>query len=281
VQFVLEVRPPEGGLRYVSLPAQGRMTIGREPPADVVILDSFLSRSHFQLHIGNGLFVVTDAGSSNGTFVNGVRLSRSELRHGDTIYAGRTVLRLSALLEGKPALETLPEPPSTFLPWQFNLLTLLEERCNFVVLDGAISPAVRDLLNLAGVFYQSLYEGEKAAELAPHGPFLVELTQGSILTPFLVKAAWGKSWGIFAVAKLSFDEMRKHLRRFLIVNTEDGKRLLFRFYDPRVLRTFLPTCDSDQRKEFFGPIQLFLAESEDVISVVLFNSVGEEVRHLK
>jgi hypothetical protein len=257
------------------------MTIGREAPADIVLLDTFLSRSHFQLHIENGLFGVTDTGSSNGMFVNGVRLNRSELRHGDTIYAGRTVLRLSVLLEGKPALDTLPETPKSFLPWQVDLLTLLEQKCNFVVLDGAISPAVRDLLNLAGVFYQSLYEGEKAAELAPRGPFLVELTRGSILPPFLVKAAWGRSWGIFAVAELSFDEMRKHLRRFLIVDTEAGKRLLFRFYDPRILRTFLPTCDLHQRKEFFGPIQLFVAESEDADSVILLNPVGQEVRRLQ
>jgi hypothetical protein len=79
--------------------------------------------------------------------------------------------------------------------------------------------------------------------------------------------------------KLRRDE--KALRRFLIVKTENGQRLLFRFYDLRVLRTFLPTCDSGQRKEFFGPIQSFVAESEDADSVVLLNPVGEDVRRLK
>jgi len=52
----------------------------------------------------------------------------------------------------------------------------------------------------------------------------------------------------------------KHLRKILIVTGEDGNEMFFRYYDPRVLRVFLPTCELLQLKEFFGPIDAFIAE---------------------
>lgn len=39
--------------------------------------------------------------------------------------------------------------------------------------------------------------------------------------------------------------------------------IYFRFYDPRVLRRFLPVCTPDQLYAFFGPIDYFLFEDED------------------
>jgi hypothetical protein len=38
--------------------------------------------------------------------------------------------------------------------------------------------------------------------------------------------------------------------------------MYFRFYDPRVLRIFLPTCDQDQLLTFFGRIRSFWTENE-------------------
>ena len=59
-------------------------------------------------------------------------------------------------------------------------------------------------------------------------------------------------------------DLRSHLRRFLIVLDEDtGKKLYFRFYDPRVLRAFLPTCSKIQVADMFGEIGMFLLEGED------------------
>jgi hypothetical protein len=38
--------------------------------------------------------------------------------------------------------------------------------------------------------------------------------------------------------------------------------MYFRFYDPRVLRSFLPTCTEPECAEFFGPIGRFVMEAE-------------------
>ena len=277
MDFVLEVRPPEGELYYLPLPQSGTLTVGREAPADIVVRDRFLSRSHFQLTCEDKLHVLTDAGSSNGTYVNGMRLRGSVLKPRDAIFAGRTAFRFAAVLDGKVLLDNLPESPGELLPWQVKLITALEAACAFVVLDGAINPAVRDLLNQAGVFYQSLYEGEQAADLAAYGPYLVEIQKGGKLMPFLIKVGWGKSWGVFLSTHMGFVDTRRHLRHFLMVDIEGGKRVLFRFYDPRVMRVFIPTCDAEQRKEFFGQIEGIYVESEKEKTVHRFAAdSGEE-----
>jgi hypothetical protein len=195
--------------------------------------------------------------------VNGVRLRQSVLKPRDAIFAGRTAIRIAAVMGGKVVLDSLPEAPGELSPWQTRLIETLESTCSFAVLDGAISPAVRDLLNQAGVFYQSLYEGEQSAELAAFGPYLAEIQKGSKLIPFLIKVGWGKSWGIFLSTKMSFAETRKHLRHFLTVDIEGGQRVLFRFYDPRVMRVFIPSCTPGQREEFFGRIEQIVAESDE------------------
>lgn len=56
------------------VPARGA-TIGRMPPADMVLADSEVSRSHCRLVLENDILIVTDLGSTNGTFIDGVRIS--------------------------------------------------------------------------------------------------------------------------------------------------------------------------------------------------------------
>lgn len=48
--------------------------IGRTPPADIVLLDSEVSRSHCFVAIANNELMVSDLGSTNGTYVDGVRV---------------------------------------------------------------------------------------------------------------------------------------------------------------------------------------------------------------
>jgi hypothetical protein len=70
------------------------------------------------------------------------------------------------------------------------------------------------------------------------------------------------------------------LRHFLIVHTSDGKAYYFRYYDPRVLRPYLPTCTAGELTEFFGPIQTWIAEGEDPGALLRFNLAdGKLVPH--
>src|SRR5512140_594297 len=60
-------------LQVVPLPGGGTLTIGRASRCDVVIDSGSVSRHHANLTIG-GDVEIEDAGSSNGTFVDGARL---------------------------------------------------------------------------------------------------------------------------------------------------------------------------------------------------------------
>ena len=54
-----------------------------------------------------------------------------------------------------------------------------------------------------------------------------------------------------------------HLCKFIRVRNEEGKVLYFRFYDPRVLAKFLPTCTTKELTNFFGKIENFIIETEN------------------
>jgi Protein of unknown function (DUF3662)/FHA domain len=64
--------------------------IGRGAEADVVVDDAGVSRRHAELHLKDGKARVVDLGSTNGTYVNGERISVAELTDGATITVGRS-----------------------------------------------------------------------------------------------------------------------------------------------------------------------------------------------
>jgi hypothetical protein len=67
-------------------------TVGRDAASDIQFNIPTLSRTHFQIVYQNGKYMVLDLGSTNGTLLNGSRVTSAELRHGDEIRAGDTVL---------------------------------------------------------------------------------------------------------------------------------------------------------------------------------------------
>jgi hypothetical protein len=92
----LAVRDQAALLRIFNAPATDEtMTVGRRAETDLSISwDGEVSGVHALLqHIGGELAIVDDGISTNGTFVNGQRISaRQRLRDGDRIRVGRTIL---------------------------------------------------------------------------------------------------------------------------------------------------------------------------------------------
>lgn len=68
--------------------------IGRKGDSDIQLCDPRVSRRHARLELEGGKLVLTDLGSLNGTFVNGSRTERAELKTGDLIRLGETVLEV-------------------------------------------------------------------------------------------------------------------------------------------------------------------------------------------
>ncbi len=64
-------------------------TVGRHSSNDLTITDSRLSREHIRIEKINGVFIVSDSGSSNGTSINGAKLSgETNLKDGDLLDLG-------------------------------------------------------------------------------------------------------------------------------------------------------------------------------------------------
>jgi hypothetical protein len=138
-----------------------------------------------------------------------------------------------------------------------------EEGANvFAVLDGASVPDLLASLRERQPEYICLYRGELKPDIAEVAPYLVRLETDAEFTSWLLGKGWGKHWGIFALTFADLPEMRRHLRSFLTVYSEEGKPMLFRYYDPRVLRVYLPTCTDAELVKVFGPIEAFLLEDE-------------------
>jgi len=73
------------------------LTIGREMGCGVVLVnDSRVSRNHARIAFENGAYVLYDNNSSNGTFVNNIRIAMHTLAPGDIIIIGETKFRCEA-----------------------------------------------------------------------------------------------------------------------------------------------------------------------------------------
>lgn len=146
-------------------------------------------------------------------------------------------------------------------------LALLEARLApgarlYAVLDGARHPRLRAEVARSGAPARCLFHGVPP-EVEAVSPWLVDVTEQHELRSWLVELGLGRAWGVWAVSAADLTELERHLRQFLRVRREDGTRLLFRYYDPRVLRVYLPTCTPEELAAFFGPIQALWLDDRD------------------
>lgn len=109
--LVIESGPGTGQ----RIPLHGEMSLGRDRANSMVFLDKKVSRHHAKLIPIDTSYIITDLGSSNGTFVNSVRIGQPvRLYTGDLIRLGDTELKF---FEGDVPIEALrnlrarPAPP--------------------------------------------------------------------------------------------------------------------------------------------------------------------------
>jgi hypothetical protein len=142
----------------------------------------------------------------------------------------------------------------------------------YALRDGARSPEVFPLLTSSALPSRCVYIGELDPALARVAPYLVRLSRAAPATRALLEQAWGDSWGVFLHSSAPMGALHQHFRRLLRVQDEAGRRMLFRFYDPRVLRVYLPTCRADELGTVFGPVEFFLMEPEETANIVEFRN---------
>ena len=89
----LEVVLPSG--ERIPL-GQQAVTIGRLPDCTIPVNDANVSRRHAEIRPSGDGFVVVDLGSTNGTKVNDARVAEHQLREGDEVRFGNTVMHFQA-----------------------------------------------------------------------------------------------------------------------------------------------------------------------------------------
>jgi pSer/pThr/pTyr-binding forkhead associated (FHA) protein len=77
----------QAGVRFVL--GDGVTRLGRHPDSEIMLDDITVSRRHVEIERTDEGYVVTDAGSLNGTYVNQERIDRAVLHHGDELQIGK------------------------------------------------------------------------------------------------------------------------------------------------------------------------------------------------
>jgi hypothetical protein len=75
----------------------GELVIGRSSELDLVLVEDMVSRKHARVTLGAAGITIADLGSTNGTFVNGEKVRRAQLKEGDRILIGTNILKLVAV----------------------------------------------------------------------------------------------------------------------------------------------------------------------------------------
>ena len=97
------------------------IVVGRSSDLDMVLVEEMVSRKHARIAYENDAVVIEDLGSTNGTFVNGEKIKRAQLKEGDRVLIGTSILKVivmdnSSHEQGRPNLEVVAAARRTSSP---------------------------------------------------------------------------------------------------------------------------------------------------------------------
>lgn len=257
-RLIVEVRGGRAANTKTVIPPGQTRTFGRTELSDVPIPhDETLGSVHFDLTWDGATCRLRDRKSLTGTELDGARVLTARVPHGGWIRAGKTdfvVLeeghsQRSFLVEGADADEEdarneneSPTPAESTLRALAELRALAAREPLYALLDAARDERILPLLRESVEPHRSLYEGVDGDALEDVAPYLAGPMQAdSMLLDSLVTLGWGKRWGVYVTSPASMKALRRHFRRFLMVEVaETGEKLYFRFYDPGALREVVP-----------------------------------------
>lgn len=276
----------------------GPAVVGRSPLCDIPLDDAGVSREHCEFVPEGDHWRLKDRGSRNGTSLNGEVVKSTIVRPGDEITLGEVLLRLESPRVDETSASATPTlvpirlfsdveptlsataaapPPDTLAEALALSLPASEHATLYAVIDGSQSFDLAFAARLMGHDLYTLFTGTIAEMAAPAGPCLVVLGERSAFLRRWAKEA-GSHSGVLFESTADIAVVGAHLRSVFVATDEAGQEYFFRFYDPRVLRVFLPTCREEELREFFGPVERWIGESEDGGGFTTFTLDGPQLR---
>jgi pSer/pThr/pTyr-binding forkhead associated (FHA) protein len=130
----------------------------------------------------------------------------------------------------------------------------------YAIVDTARDPKLHSLV-VASPPYACLFAGDIPDPLDKASPYLVGFSDPSPLKQAWREEGWGSAWGMICRSSLPLDDLRRHLRKFLLAQLPDGDTVFFRFYDPRVWRVYWPTCTAEEQAKWLAGVEEFIGEA--------------------
>jgi len=149
----------------------------------------------------------------------------------------------------------------------------------YAILDGAQSEEIATRgLALADdgcpLWAVSAEASEELQPLLRVAPYLLRFTPDSPFTEWLQQEGWGRHWGILFALRMPMplETVKHHFLQFLQAQhgEDPAVHYYFRFYDPRVFRTFMKVCTPEQAQLLFAPVRHFVVEGESPDQLYLY-----------
>jgi pSer/pThr/pTyr-binding forkhead associated (FHA) protein len=282
---IVEVRWGKlAGTKGVLAPGQ-TLRVGHSERADLPVpVDPRLSNTHFELTWDGEKCLVRDLESATGITLGGNPVRTAEVPHGGWIRAGKTDFMVYVEGrtppgddededEGEEDEALRAERQRRREGAQRALAVLRAEAAKaplYAVLDAARDARILVLLRESIEPHRSLYEGEEGEPFEDVAPYIVgPFAPDSRLLERLCVEGWGRRWGIHCTSREPVREVRRHFRRFLMVEVEETReRVYFRFYDPDVLRGFAEVWTPMQRGQLLAMVDAILVEDETGVATL-------------
>lgn len=150
-------RPPAYVLKFISGKYQGgefpieigqEVIIGRSSELDMVLVEDMVSRRHSRISFEQADLFIEDLGSTNGTFVNGEKISKKKLKVGDRILVGTSIIKLVAGSEASGGSASQSEPirrDAGGAPFHASTTQTFNTRSSTQTMTGSISGLIEEV----------------------------------------------------------------------------------------------------------------------------------------
>ena len=130
---------------------------------------------------------------------------------------------------------------------------LRTESLHYALIDLATATELRSIIGKVPPSKAlTLFAENTPSKLSMYGPWLVNLSKSPETQEALKTFGDGVAWGYYINSTFEIVSLRQSLRKFNVVLLGDArKEVMFRYWDPRVMRAFLDVATLSQRNKFF------------------------------